>query len=112
MPAGRHSRPYGSEPDVRPRGVSLVPGTAAVPAASQAEERPGRPRSQEGAHPARPRLPYFRASPKSAGRRRQALWMWLAGFFALSAWTFRNSTTNPAPRAWYVYPTPGSIDPP
>lgn len=37
------------------------------------------------------------SSPKSPFRSRQALWMWLAGFLAESACTFRNSITNPGP---------------
>ena len=41
--------------------------------------------------------PHLTARPKSPLRLRQALWMWLAGFLAESAWTLRNSTTKVGP---------------
>ena len=40
---------------------------------------------------------YLAGVPKSPLMFRQALWMWLAGFSAESAWTLRNSITNVGP---------------
>ncbi len=43
------------------------------------------------------RTRYFAARPKSFVRLRQALWIWLAGLLAESAWTLRNSITKVGP---------------